>query len=80
MNKIYNLFPHIEELLKFEKFCRKVGFGVEIIRKMFNREEVSFKGEIYSHEHQRKYHTDHSVAKVEPDPKQPQKFRLTLMA
>ncbi|WP_300704689.1 hypothetical protein [Bacteroides sp.] len=78
LNKIYNLFPHIEELLKFEKFCQKVGFGVEMIRKMFNREEVGFKGEIYSHEYQRKYHTDHSIAKVEPDPKQPQKFRLNI--
>ena len=78
LNKIYDLFPHIEELLKFEMFCQKVGFGVEMIRKMFNREEVGFKGKIYSHEYQCKYHTDHSVAKVESDPKQPTKFRLNI--
>lgn len=78
LNKIYNLFPYIEELLKFEKFCQKVGFGVEMIRKMFNREEVSFQGKIYSHEYDRKYHTNHSVAKVELNPKQPTKFRLNI--
>lgn len=78
LNKIYGLFPHSEELLKFEKFCQKVGFGVEMIRRLFNREEVGFKSKIYSHEYERKFHTERSVAKVEPDPKQPQKFRLNI--
>ena len=56
----------------------KSRLWVEMIRKMFNKREVGFQGEIYSHEYQRKYHTDHSVAKVEPDPKQPTKFRLNI--
>lgn len=78
LNKIFDLFPHIEELLKFEKFCRAVGFGTQMIRQLFNRETVSFKGEIYSHEHQRKFKTEHSLAKVEPNSQQPTKFRLNI--
>lgn len=58
--------------------CRKVGFGTEMIQKLFNRENVGFRGEIYSHEYQRKFSTTHSIAKVEPDPKQPTKFRLNI--
>lgn len=64
--------------MNFESFCRKVGFGTEMIRKMFNWEDVGFKGEIYSHEYQRKFSTTHSIAKVELDPKQPTKFRLNI--
>lgn len=78
LNKIFSLFPHIKELMNFESFCRKVGFGTEMIQRLFNRESVGFKGEIYSHEYQRKFSTSHSVAKVESDPKQPQKFRLNI--
>lgn len=78
INKIFNFFPHIKELMNFESFCRKVGFGTEMIQRLFNRESVSFKGEIYSHEYQRKFSTTHSIAKVEPDPKQLQKFRLNI--
>ena len=78
LNKILEIFPHIKELMNFESFCRKVGFGTEMIQRLFNRENVGFKGEIYSHEYQRKFSTTHSVAKVEPDPKQPTKFRLNI--
>ena len=78
INKIFNYFPHIKELLIFEKFCQQVGFRTEMIRRMFNREEVGFKGEIYSHEYKRKYSTDHSVAKVEPDPIRTGKFQLNI--
>lgn len=49
LQKILDLFPHIKELQIFEKFFQQVGFGTDMIRRMFNREEVSFKGEIYSH-------------------------------
>lgn len=84
LQKIFDLFPHIKELLSFERFCRQVGFGTEMIRQLFNRENVSFKGKIYSHEYKRDYETDHSVAKVELDPthkpdlNRPCKFRLTI--
>ena len=78
LNKIFNFFPHIKELMNFESFCRKVGFGMEMMQRLFNHESVGFKGETYSHEYQRKFSTPHSVAKIEPDPKQPQKFRLNI--
>lgn len=78
LNKIFNFFPHIKELMNFESFCRKVSFGMEMVQRLFNHESVGFKGETYSHEYQRKFSTPHSVAKIELDPKQPQKFRLNI--
>lgn len=78
LNKIFSLFPHIKELMNFEGFCRKVGFGTEMIQRLFNRESVGFKGEIYSHEYHRKFSTSHSVAKIEPDPRQSQKIKLNI--
>lgn len=53
-------------------------FETEMIQRLFNRENVDFKGEIYSYEHQRKFSTTHSVAKVESDPKQATKFKLKI--
>lgn len=80
LNKINELFPYIKEMLHLEGFIRKVGFGTEMIKRLFNREEVSFKGEIYSHEYERGYKTESSVAKLEHDPTsdRPHKFRLNI--
>lgn len=76
LNNIYELFPHIKELLKFETFCRAVGFGTEMIKRIFNRESVRFSGGLYSHEYQRKFNTEHSVAKMESTPTESLKFAL----
>ena len=65
--KIFDLFPNIKELLNFEKFCLAVGFEIEIIRRLFNREEVRFSGDIYSHEYRRKFTTNDSTAKIVND-------------
>ncbi|MFR9592553.1 MAG: MobV family relaxase [Rikenellaceae bacterium] len=68
ISKIFDLFPTIKELLNLENFIRKVGFGTEMIRRLFNREEVQFHGSIYSHEYNRKFETKGSTAKIAPDP------------
>lgn len=78
LEHIYDLFPNVKELIIFEKFCRAVGFGTDMIRQLFNKEKVSFKGEIYSHEYKRNFKTNHSIAKIEPNPKQPSKFQLNI--
>ena len=49
-----------------------------MIQRLLSRESVGFKGEIYSHEYQRKFSTPHPVAKIEPDTMHPQKFRLNI--
>ena len=45
---------------------------------LVNFQEVGFKGSLYSPEHQQKYSTEHSVAKIERDPKDKRKFNLLI--
>lgn len=40
--------------------------------------KVGFKGSLYSAEYKQKFSTEHSVAQMEPEPKQPEKLRLTI--
>ncbi|MFI3293529.1 MAG: MobV family relaxase [Rikenellaceae bacterium] len=67
LDKILDFFPKIPDLLRLESFLLKVGFHDKIIRRLFNREEVTFSGSIYSHEYSRNFETKGSVAKIAPD-------------
>lgn len=80
IDKIFDYFPQVKELLNMENFCRTVGFGTNMIKRLFNHKEVGFRGKIYSHEYERKFETENSTAKLEPDPTsdRPHKFRLTI--
>ncbi|MDR2918203.1 MAG: plasmid recombination protein [Tannerella sp.] len=78
LKKIYDLFPHIRELLRIENLCRVLNFGESIIKSLLQFKPVGFKGNLYSPEYQRNFNTEHSVAKVEEDTKETNKFRLTI--
>ena len=64
--------------MKMEKFCQKVGFGVDIIKSLLRGESVGFHGEIYSHEYKRYFKTAKSVAKIEQDPAHAGKYCLCI--
>ena len=70
ISKLFDIFPNLESMLNMERFLQKIGFGIEIIRKLFNREKVNFKGNIYSSEFGRHFKTDGSTAQLTPNPKQ----------
>lgn len=76
--KIYNLFPHIRELLFIENLCRVLNFGESIIKSLLQFKPVNFKGNVYSPEYKRHFNTENSVAKVEEDTKEANKYRLTI--
>lgn len=65
--KIFNLFPQIPKLLKFESFLSKVGFTIDVIRRLFNREDVNFSGKLYSREYGRNFDVKNSIAKITTD-------------
>ncbi|MFR9554325.1 MAG: MobV family relaxase [Rikenellaceae bacterium] len=68
LSRISNIFPRIGAMLKLESFLEKVGFTIEMIRRLFNREQVRFHGKIYSHEYNRHFETKESVASLVNDP------------
>lgn len=78
LKKIYDLFPHILELLRIEKICRFVGFGEKITKELIDLKPVGFKGKLYSGEFKQHFETKHSTAQVEQHPKEPGKLRLTI--
>lgn len=78
LGKIYAYFPHLEKLLNWEAFLKTMGLPQDMIRRLFNREEVQASGDLYSKEHSKNFHTESATLKLEQDPHQPSKIRLTI--
>lgn len=78
LKTIYDLFPNLREFLSIERMCRLVGFSDDLTKRILSGGKVGFKGSLYSPEYKRKFSTVHSVAQMEPEPKQPEKLRLAI--
>lgn len=78
LKKIYDLFPHIRELLKIESLCRYLRFSDELIKMILERKPVGFKGKIYSSEHKRDFATEYSIAEIKDSTTEPGKLDLTI--
>jgi uncharacterized phage infection (PIP) family protein YhgE len=78
LKKVYEIYPKLRELLSIERMCRFVGFSDDLTKRILTGDKVSFKGSLYSAEYKQKFSTEHSVAQMEPEPKQPEKLRLTI--
>ena len=76
ITKIFDLFPRIVKLLQFEGFLRKVGFPIEMIRRLFDREDVGFSGNLYSGEYGRNFEAKNATAKIVTDTEQPPKLHI----
>jgi len=64
LKQIEKLFPFIKELLRMEKVCQIARFSSEIIRSLIIGNPVTFKGDLYSAEYKRTFHTDSSTAQI----------------
>lgn len=78
LKKVYDLFPHIRDLLRWEEFLKKVGFTEEFIKRLFNREEVKGSGNLYSSERNKNFKAENAAIKLEQDQTEPSKIRLTI--
>ncbi|GJQ07823.1 mobilization protein [Capnocytophaga cynodegmi] len=65
LEKIYETFPKLQELLSMERFFRALGFSEELTKQLLREEKVGFKGKLYSNQHRQYFETNHSVAKIE---------------
>ena len=78
LDRIFNLFPIVKDLLFIEELARIIGFGKEMIRDLLDMKPVFFSGKLYSPEHKLNFETKHSQAQVENDPKEKGKLRLAI--
>lgn len=78
LDRIFNLFPVVKDLLFIEELARIIGFGKEMIRDLLDMKPVLFSGKLYSPEHKLNFETKHSQAQVENDPKEKGKLWLVI--
>jgi len=78
LNKIYDLFPKIKELLRMENICKHLGFGKDLTKEILAMKPVGFKGKLYSAEYKQHFETSHSVAEIKPEPNEPNRLQLTI--
>lgn len=75
---LYDLMPELKELLRVEQICHAVRFSAELTKRILRGESVGFKGALYSPEHRKSLRTDHSVAKMERNPQERGRLRLSV--
>lgn len=79
LNFIHSLFPMMKEQLKIASLCEKIGLGIEYIRMLFEGKNLTAKSfSFFSPEHNRKFEAADVKLKIEKEPDDPRKLRLSL--
>lgn len=78
LNKIFNYFPHIKELLRWESFLKNIGLPDDMVQRLFNKETVVGSGELYSKEHSKRFKAENVSLKLEQDKIKPENIRFTI--
>lgn len=79
LNTIHNLFPMMKEQLRIANLCEKIGLGIEYIRMLFEGRNLTAKSfSFFSPEHNRKFEATDIKLKIEKEPDNPNKLKLTL--
>ena len=79
LEKAFKWFPMLKEMLRMEKLCAAIGFTKEMIESLLTKKEaIRCNGRIYSEEHRRKFDIKNDIFKVEKNPTDDNKLRLTI--
>ena len=79
LEKAFNWFPLLKEMLRMEKLCYAIGFTKDMVNSLLTKKEaIRCNGKIYSEEHRRRFEIKNDVFKVEKNPTDDSKLRLTI--
>ena len=79
LEKAFNWFPLLKEMLRMEKLCYAIGFTKYMINSLLTKKEaIRCNGRIYSEEHKRKFDIKNDIFKVEKNPTDDSKLILTI--
>ena len=79
LEKAFNWFPLLKEMLRMEKLCYAIGFTKDMVNSLLTKKEaIRCNGKIYSEEHRRRFEIKNDVFKVEKNPTDDSKFILTI--
>ena len=79
LEKAFNWFPLLKEMLRMEKLCYAIGFTKDMINSLLTKKEaIRCNGRIYSEEHKRKFDIKNDIFKVGKNPTDDSKLILTI--
>ena len=79
LEKVFNWFPMVKEILRMEKLLAIIGFTKDMIdRLMVKKEALQCSGKIYSEEYRRRFGTKNDIFRVEKNPTDNSKLVLTI--
>ena len=79
LEKAFNWFPLLKEMLRMEKLCYAIGFTKDMVNSLLTKKEaIRCNGRIYSEEHKRKFDIKNDIFKVEKNPTDDSKLILTI--
>jgi archaellum component FlaF (FlaF/FlaG flagellin family) len=69
----------MKEQLRIAELCRKIGFTIEAVRQLLKGITLSIaSGKLYSSEHKQYFEVTDAKMKIEKEPDNPDKLRLTI--
>ena len=78
MAHIFDLFPHVRGLLRWENYLKTIGLTYEWIKALFSLQPYKFTGELTSTEFKQSFHTQDTTLQFRPDKDGPGGFRFTI--
>ena len=79
LEKAFNWFPLLKEILRMEKLCYAIGFTKDMINSLLTKKEaIRCNGKIYSEEYKRRFEIKNDVFKVEKSSVDNNKLVLTI--
>ena len=79
LEKAFNWFPLLKEMLRMERLCYAIGFTKDMINSLLTKKEaIRCNGRIYSEEQRRRFEINNDIFKVEKNPTDDSKLILTI--
>ncbi|MDE6695277.1 MAG: hypothetical protein K2K25_00195 [Muribaculaceae bacterium] len=70
--------PDVPDLIVWGRYCTYIGFPYHMNQRILAQQSVGFSGKLFSPEHNQKFSTEHSEAKLERDPDKKHCFILKI--
>ncbi|WP_454824240.1 mobilization protein [Phocaeicola plebeius] len=79
LEKAFNWFPLLKEMLRMERLCYAIGFTKDMVNSLLTKKEaIRCSGKIYSEEHRRRFEIKNDIFKVEKSSVDDNKLVLTI--
>ena len=79
LEKAFNWFPLLKEMLRMEKLCYAIGFTKDMVNSLLTKKEaIRCNGKISSEEHRRRFEIKNDIFKIEKSSVDNNKLMLTI--